>query len=420
MDIMAESGDGELGGGPEHAPGARGGIDPLVSWLMGSESRALALEDVVAGAAERLRRDEDIELSRLVAGTLVTHPELRALSIHWRLETGAERFLPAHGIEDTEAYRGSPIEALHSGETRIRARLVGPNRDARFRLLEERAAQGVTDYLALAPRSSRGTALVVIFETVRAGGFTDGQLRRLEAIADPLSLRVELAVAHADARGLLDVYLGREAARRVWAGTVRRGQGERLPAALLYCDLRGFTSFADQCAPEDVVAVLDRYFEAICGPVEEAGGDVLKFIGDAVLAVFPASAGEAGERAACGAALTAARGALARVAAGEGSSPEPGELATGFALHLGEPLYGNVGARRRLDFTVIGPAVNEVCRLEPLTKELGLPLLISERFAARCGADVELSALGQRRLRGVSEPVALYTLADFASGRRDT
>jgi adenylate cyclase len=205
------------------------------------------------------------------------------------------------------------------------------------------------------------------------------------------------------ARRLLDVYLGQNAAERVLSGGFRRGSGQLLTAAIWYCDLRGFTSLSDRLPTREVVPLLDRYFETVAGPVVARGGEILKFIGDAVLAVFPT--GPEGPRSACERALAAAEESLRVVA-------DLRPLSIGVGLHLGEVMYGNIGARERLDFTVIGAAVNEVCRVESLCKELSVPLLMTGRFAEQL-AHQGCVPLGLHALKGVAEPQPVFTREAF-------
>lgn len=209
---------------------------------------------------------------------------------------------------------------------------------------------------------------------------------------------------------LLETYLGRRSAARVLAGGSRRETGEIIPAALLYADLRGFTELSEVTAPEAVVTALGGWFDRIAGAVHAFGGEVLKFIGDGVLVIFPV--GGNAPSAACGSALSAVAAARAGMAhldqarAGQGLPPLP----FGMALHLGEILWGNIGTADRLDFTAIGPAVNLVSRLEGLCKPLGRNVLISGAFAAQTAAP--LVPLGEHALRGISRPCPVFTLPE--------
>jgi adenylate cyclase len=215
---------------------------------------------------------------------------------------------------------------------------------------------------------------------------------------------------------LLEVYLGRNAGRRVLEGRVKRGDVDSIAAALWYCDLRGFTEMSEELPPDEVVLLLNEYFDCMSGPVHRHGGEVLKFIGDAILAIFPIQDDLDRDRA-CLTALKAAQEALADLAAlnarrrGEKRPP----LEVGIALHAGTVMYGNVGAADRLDFTVTGPAVNLVSRIETLCRDLGYPLLASARFASPCGS--VLRSIGMHRMRGLSAPVEIFTLPELVSRR---
>jgi len=206
---------------------------------------------------------------------------------------------------------------------------------------------------------------------------------------------------------LLETYLGRRSAKQVLAGRLRREPGERISAALLYADLRGFTELSETTAPAEVIAALDAWFDRIAGAVHAFGGEVLKFIGDGVLAIFPI--GERDAAAACDAALRAVSAARAgmdhldRTRAAQGLKPLP----FGMALHIGEMLWGNIGTADRLDFTAIGPAVNLVSRLEGLCRPLGRTVLLSAAFAAETAQP--LIPLGEHRLRGIAAPCMVYT-----------
>jgi adenylate cyclase len=245
----------------------------------------------------------------------------------------------------------------------------------------------------------------VSWTTDRAGGFTDLDIWFLADLVPLLALRLEIEAARFEAGVLLATYLGAEAARRVLAGDIRRGEGRTIRAALWYSDLRGFTALADR---SNVIAVLNRYFECAVGAVEAEGGEILKFIGDAVLAIFPADA-DAGT--ACAAALRAAYDADRRLAVENESRRTAGQaaLAQTVALHLGDVTFGNIGGPDRLDFTVIGAAVNELARLEELAPALGDTIVASGSFAAACPCP--LLARGRHRLRGVADPIEVFAAA---------
>jgi adenylate cyclase len=245
------------------------------------------------------------------------------------------------------------------------------------------------------------------FSSDRPAGFTDAEAGRLDALVPLISLAAYRMVLLSIATHTLDLYVGFSAGRQVLNGQVRRGVGDRLEAALMVADLRGFTRAAD-AEGIDLIARLDAHLEAMADPVREHGGEVLKFLGDGLLAAFPITP-ERGREGACMAALAAAREALARNAAVNEAHPDGPILDLDVALHCGEVFHGNIGGTGRLDFTVIGPAVNETSRLEALCDAVDCHLVLSGAVAQACGAPVR--SLGHHRLRGVAEPREVFTLA---------
>jgi len=215
---------------------------------------------------------------------------------------------------------------------------------------------------------------------------------------------------HTIASGLLEAYLGGDAGRRVHAGAVERGSVESIRAVLWFADMRGFTKLADSTAGLEVIELLDEVFETLTAPLRSRGGQVLKFMGDGMLAIFPLLAKTQAET--CRNAIDAAREAmhaLDRVNRARAEASKP-VAEVDLALHIGEVLYGNVGAADRLDFTVIGPAVNEAARIETLCEPLGRKVLVSADFAAIADSCNGLQPLGHHRLRGVREPRAIFGL----------
>jgi adenylate cyclase len=326
------------------------------------------------------------------------HPELVWQTVQWTEERGVrvvDRDLATLG---KDYFQRSPVAQLVAGAAPIRVRLDGDDA-ARYPICVDLQAQGGTDYLAQGLARTTGEIGYISFATCAPGGFADDAIAILLALAPALAQRIELESAYHATRALLEVYLGRNAGRRVLAGAFRRGDGELIDAAIWFCDLRGFTALSDRRAPREVVETLDAYFDRVAGAVMARGGEVLKFVGDAVLAIFPLGDDP---RASCRAALAAAEDAL-RALAGT-------ELEIGVALHVGPVMYGNIGARERLDFTVISAAVNEACRLEGLCKSLGTPLAMSAAFVAAAAPDGVLD-LGEHQLKGVDAPIRVLTLS---------
>ena len=248
------------------------------------------------------------------------------------------------------------------------------------------------------------------FTTDAPGGFAEGEIELIQATLPALALALKSHAGHEIASNLLRTYLGEHAGQRVHSGSVRRGVAESLQAALLYADVRGFTRLSDILSGAEIMDMLDDIFEAVIAPLRPRGGHVLKFIGDAVLAIFPFE--ERDEAETCRIALDAAEEALASLSVrGDERRKEGRPFAeVDIALHVGEVLYGNFGAVDRLDFTAIGPAVNEVARLEKLCEPLGRHILMSDRFAnaARTPCGARMRSLGTFTLRGVGAPKEVF------------
>jgi adenylate cyclase len=255
------------------------------------------------------------------------------------------------------------------------------------------------------------------FASDRPDGFDRTQRALLRRTAGLLATPLEMVVTRQTAATLLTTYLGRRSGARVLAGAIQRGDGETIHAVLWYSDLRGFTALSESLPRDRVIALLNAHFERLAAPIKAFGGEVLKFMGDGLLAIFPTEPGGAAQ--ACDRALRAARGARAGMAALNSERMAAGEspLAFGLALHLGDVMHGNIGAPDRLDFTVIGPAVNVVSRLEALCKELDRPVLLSAAFAAACMEDLE--PLGSYPLPGVGQPAEVFTLAELRDRPRE-
>jgi adenylate cyclase len=251
----------------------------------------------------------------------------------------------------------------------------------------------------------------------RPDGFDRSHRALLRRAAALLATPLEIVVTRQTAATLLATYLGRRSGARVLAGAVQRGDGETIHAVLWYSDLRGFTALSESLPRDRVIALLNAHFERLAAPIKAFGGEVLKFMGDGLLAIFPTEPGGAAQ--ACDRALRAARGARAGMAALNSERMAGGEspLAFGLALHLGDVMHGNIGAPDRLDFTVIGPAVNFVSRLEALCKRLDRPVLVSAEFAAACVEALE--PIGSYPLPGIAQQAEIFTLAELRSGMRE-
>src|SRR6266436_2327738 len=341
-------------------------------------------------------------------GTL--HPLIRGVGARWLRELKIiEEFCILHGSDDTSEYLQSPIRATIESGTRFRRHLVAETPE--YPLLTKLRAAGATDYFALALNRTFRRFPVVTWSTDRPGGFSDADINALEDINPALAAIVDTRSVRRISANLLDTYLGPQAGRRILAGQIRRAEGERLRAVIMMTDLRGFTALSDQLPGDEVIELLDDYFDAIATPIENRKGEILKFIGDGMLAIFPAEDDDDFSQSSVHA-LEAATEGLARLDAVNQMRRRVGrtELRIGIGLHLGEVIYGNVGSASRLDFTVIGPAVNLASRIEDLTKRLGRPMLFSSAFARICPRP--LVSLGLQPVRGLSEPEEVFGLPE--------
>lgn len=374
-------------------------------WLIGRDSRRQSLDAVIAELAKQLIA-AGVPLWRLRVTVLAMHPEVFGRSMSWSRTGDVRLDLATVNTFASPAYRGSPVQAIHEGLARVHVKLVpGP---LPYPQLVELRELGGTEYAAFALELGEGRRTFISIATDAEGGFTADQLTAFEALLPALTIRLELESTRFSAETLLQLYLGKNAAARVLQGDFRRGTGQRIDSAIWLCDLRGFTALTDRLPVTQVVPVLDAYFEVMARPVAAHGGEILKFIGDSILAVFPTQNDVA---AAC---RRAVKSAVESIQAFEHSAPakEHG-LRVGVAVNVGEVMYGNIGATDRLDFTVIGAAVNEAARMESLCKALRTPLLLSE-VVARHLATEELVPLGSHALRGVTSDRTLFTLTQFA------
>ena len=367
-------------------------IAPIQRWL----TEAPHVDDdgsaFVRGLGEALRAAE-IPVWRVGLALMTKHPEVLWLTLRWRDGAITTQDQP-HARLDDPYYTNSAVAVVRRTGTTVRVPLVAGGLP--YPICEELRDLGGTDYVVLPLRFTNGTVSYISVAANVAGGFPDDVLAALDAVLPALTRRIELESAYYATRALLEVYLGKNAARRVVNGKFQRGDGELIECAIWFSDMRGFTAFSDRNPPAAVVAVLDRIFDTLATAISAHGGEVLKFIGDAVLAIFPLGTDS---RHACREALAAAEEGLAKL---------PADIHVGVALHRGTVMYGNIGARDRLDFTVISSAVNEASRLESLCKDVNTSLALSEAFV-KTAELTDAVDLGAHALKGVSAPIRVYT-----------
>ncbi len=383
----------------------------ITAWLLGEEVRRLPNGPAVLGALGPRLCADGLPLARASFHVRTLHPELYGLGFYWyRGQDDIRIFQAPHGVRDTDLYQRSPMRLIFDeAAPELRQSLEQDDDAFSFPLYADLKAEGFTDYLALPITFTDGKTHGTTWTSDRKGGFSEGDVALIRSVLPALSLLIEIHLNRRIAINLLDAYVGRQAGERILAGQITRGSGETIPAAIWFSDLRGFTAMSETEDRDKLLELLNRYFDALAGPVVERGGEILKFIGDAVLAIFPLARDDAC-RQALEAALDAEK-ALSAVSAEREAEGKPA-LACGIALHVGEVMYGNIGSVSRLDFTVIGPAVNLASRIEGLCKSLGPNILLSDGFAARCGGETPLRSLGRHHLRDVVREVELFTPED--------
>jgi adenylate cyclase len=395
-------------------------IIDLHVWAVREGLRGGTAYDLFDGFCQRLVID-GVPLWRGYTAMETLHPQWSGYGYTWRRDLNAiqpDKF--GHDTETASNWLKSPLRDLirraqggeHNPTMRRRIEAGPEQRD--FPVLEEFFTAGATDYFGQlfafgeSGDRSQGSGIVYSFITDRQGGFSDDDTTLLQATLPALSLAMKAHAGHVIASGLLQTYLGEDAGRRVHSGAVERGSVESLRAVLWYADIRGFTTTADATPGLVVVQLLDDVFETLTAALRPRGGQVLKFLGDGMLATF--SYEEANRAETCGRALEAAAEAMRSLEALNATRAAAGApvVMVDLALHLGEVLYGNVGASDRLDFTVIGPAVNAVARIEALCEPLGRKVLVSAEFATAAGGHLE--SLGYHNLRGIKETTEIFAL----------
>lgn len=400
----------------------------LVGWLAQAGLRSMPLGELVDGFGQRLN-EAGLRVERMFVGANTLHPMVRARSLIWNAGEGVARhFEFGHADIDSAVIQQSPFAAmLRDGVAELRQPLDRADVLPGVPVFDELRGAGMTEWMGwvqpfgeLTPQVGSSTEadhaerlwLVFSAATDRPGGFSDEGVALLREVLAVFALAVKAITLRGVGHGLLAAYLGNDPASRILAGTVLRGEVQSVEAVVFFTDLRGFTALADTMPGRELIVLLDDYFNCMVQPVMAHGGEVLKFMGDGMLAAFAVVLDDRAE--VCAAALSAAEEVLARVEALNIERRNAGQRATSLdvSLHVGRVLYGNVGSDTRLDFTVIGPAVNEASRIEALCEPLGQALLMSRAFAEAATASRDrLVSLGRHRLRGVREETELFGLA---------
>jgi adenylate cyclase len=380
----------------------------VLDWLVNETRDERFLDNIFRDCCVKLRAD-GIPIARATMHLRLQHPQWFGSRVLWRPDLKEAELHPIEiGITETDRYRNNPVGALQTGSAQVRKRLEEAPDDRDFPLYEELRREGLTDYVAWPLEFTLGVRHAITFAADRPGGFTEDELGALRDLLPALALVTEVRLKNRFARRLLETYVGPHASEQILSGHIRRGSGVTITAAVMICDLRGFTTISELWPRDDVISMLNEYFEVVSAPLEENGGEILKFVGDGVLAVFPLNRPTACADA-LAAVLSVRRGMAALNERRIGANLEP--LGYGLGVNVGNVMYGNIGTPTRLDFTVIGPAVNTAARLEGLTKSLGRTGLFSGNFADTVRSPL-LGSLGRHPLRGLGDPLEVFGFAD--------
>jgi adenylate cyclase len=376
---------------------ARDEAHPVLRWLMTDARRRVDSNEFLEAFAHELRA-AGVDVSRITTGVPILHPQIFSFSGLWQLGRGVSERLYRAGPDSSATMSNSPIRIAYDGGGPVRCDLSVPPRDGEFAILDDLRREGFTDYVVYSIPFADGSHKALSLATTRRDGFNSDELALFEAMIPAVAFNLEVQALRRTARTLLNTYVGQQSGGRVLEGQIQRGAGETIRAVIWLCDLRGFTNLSETLSRDVLIDLLNCYFGPMCDAVAEQGGEVLKFIGDAMLAIFPIGAEPAKT---CAAALVAADRARAALVEENRRRADAGlsRIDYGLALHFGDVMYGNIGSDTRLDFTVIGPAVNLTARLESMCGQLGRPLLLSRDFVEAGG--VSAQSLGTFPLKGV-------------------
>ena len=387
-------------------------IQAISDWLVAEALGRVQLRPLLAGLCDALNT-AGLPVLRAISALSTLHPMYVAHTYTYVRGRGNVTSDIPHGAHNTDAWQKSPLKVMFDNDvTECRFDLTDDGQVALYPLLGEARDLGGTDYVGFLTLFVTGVdlpdsvhdldGLMTSWVTDRPDGFAPKHLRALRRLVPRFALAAKLAKREETALNIVTAYMGRDAGCRVLNGQIKLGDGEIIPSVIWYSDMRNSTELCETLSHGDYLAALNQYFACTAGAVMEGGGEVLRFVGDAVLAIFPIGDGGYSPEEACAKALAAAGRAedkLLRTNAARRAMGQP-ELDFGLGLHVGEVMYGNIGVPARVEFSVTGPAANEVARLENLTKETGNRTVVSARFAAHL--DVDWRPLGSHRLRGVS------------------
>ncbi|CAH0342246.1 adenylate/guanylate cyclase domain-containing protein [Rhizobium sp. CECT 9324] len=383
-------------------------MDKVADWLTKSALAGNTLEQIVSGFCDRIAAT-GIPIHRIHLSFAMLHPLYDALGFTWRPSTGliVERYV--HDIEKPEVFLRSPYYKLLTSNLEFMRRRIPAEGPVEFPVFEDLRKENINDYIAfvqpLGNQSSQG--MIGSWSTASEQGFSEDVIAALMRIQDHLAVAAKVAVLDKLANNLLTTYLGEGAGKRVLNGQIRRGDGETVRAALVMGDIRQSTQIADTEGRQAYIDTLNEFFDAAAQPFNRNGGEIVSFVGDGFLAVYPCGRHKDTSEIACRLAFEAVRHAQARMTELNRLRRDNNQKAIGYGigLHIGNVMFGNVGLRDRLTFSAFGSSVNEVERLQAFTKKYSSQVIASDAFASYCGGNWK--TLGEEELRGVGHKVTL-------------
>jgi adenylate cyclase len=389
-------------------------LQEIADWMIDGARSAPSPVALMQQTCERLAA-AGLPLWRAAVFVRTLHPDVLGRNFIWRPGAEVTTATATYDLLDSPEFTNSPL-AIVFREGREVGYLMDDPESKRFPFFDDMRAEGVTGYLALPLRFTDGSNHASSWTTRQPGGFTDAQIAAIRSIVVPFARLGEIFALRRTATTLLETYVGHRPGERILAGQIRRGHTETMNAAIWLSDLRGFTRLSDRLPSEIVVDILNRYFDCQVTAITRRGGEVLKFMGDGLLAVFPVAGDDGNAAEICNQALEAVHECRANVA--ELTYSEGGHTVESFrfglALHIGTVLYGNIGGGNRLDFTCIGPAVNLAARMEKIAANLHRTVVASSSFVELCGKG-DWTDLGEFPIAGFSRVQRVYGLADEVS-----
>ncbi|MFO1121849.1 MAG: adenylate/guanylate cyclase domain-containing protein [Hyphomicrobiales bacterium] len=396
-------------------------IDYVAEWLMQKALSGADVEDIFSGFCERLAAS-GLPLARVHLSFSMLHPLYRAASFTWRRGVGAKGEKHRHVQANmTDVFLKSPYFYLLSNNLNHMRRRIDGDAPVDFPILEDLRKEGLTDYLAIVhkfdPNSLQG--MMGSWSTDRPEGFSEGAIAGLLKLQGQLAVTIKMSVLSRLADNVLTTYLGNEAGRRVLSGQIKRGDAETIRAALVMVDMRNSSNVAELHGRQVFIDTLNEFYDAIAAPFNRNGGQILSFMGDGFLAIYPCEKSKHQSQIAARAALAAVRNGVSRMSDLNRERLAKGlwQIDYGIGLHVGNVIFGNVGLADRLTFSTFGAAVNEVQRLESLSKKQSSKVIASEAFVGYCGGKWKL--LGTEKLRGFEQPIKIFA-PEAAKGKEKT